>query len=402
MQHVNDLLHLLYVRFRGSVHTPKPQQYTKSIQYQEYAILCTMNKKQNSILIHLVICILTLCVTSCKTDHKEATASLETPVKAPEGMVWIPSKTFVQGAKDTDNYAMPSEKPGHTVTTSGFYIDITEVTNKDFQKFVDATKYITVAEREIDWEEMKKQLPAGAQKPHDSILQPGSLIFNRNVKAVVNMENYTQWWTWKTGANWRHPQGPNSNIDGKENHPVVHVAYEDALAYCKWANRRLPSEAQWEAAAQGNNTNNLFTWGNDMSKLNTNANTWQGVFPTNNESIDGFQFIAPVKSYPPNNIGLYDMAGNVWEMTSDLYNVTYYNQLDPSKIITNPTGAKTAYNPNNPYQDEYVIKGGSFLCHASYCASFRISARMGVTPDSGSDHVGFRTVATNAMLNVTK
>ena len=320
-------------------------------------------------------------------------------IKVPEGMAWVENKTFLQGAKETDKYAMPREKPAHVVTVDGFFIDITEVTNKQFKEFTKATNYKTIAERKIDWEILKKQLPPDTPKPHDSILQPGSLIFNKNVNAVVNMNNYHQWWTWKIGANWKHPEGPNSSIEEKENFPVVHIAHEDALAYCKWANRRLPTEAEWEAAAQGTSINNIFTWGNDFETLTKNANTWQGIFPVKNESVDGFEFIAPVKSYDPNSNNIYDMLGNVWELTSDLFNVKYYSELDLSKSIINPTGAKIAFNPNNPYQKEYVIKGGSFLCHESYCASYRISARMGTTFDSGSDHVGFRTVATIEMLN---
>ncbi|MDA9339591.1 formylglycine-generating enzyme family protein [Polaribacter sp.] len=331
------------------------------------------------------------------STSKTAIASI---LKVPEGMVWVNGKTFLQGAKNSDNYAMPREKPAHTVTVDGFYIDITEVTNKQFKKFVDATDYITIAERKIDWEEMKKQLPANTPKPDDAILQPGSLIFNKSVNAVVNMGNYGQWWIWKTGANWKHPEGPKSTIDGKDNYPVVHVAYEDAMAYCKWANRRLPTEAEWESAAQGANSNVIFTWGNDPTVLDANANTWQGVFPTKNDSKDGFEFISPVKSYSENSIGLFDMTGNVWELTSDLFHVNYYQQLDISKPILNPTGAEKSYSPSNPYQVEYVMKGGSFLCHASYCASFRISAKMGVSIDSGSDHVGFRTVATPEMLSL--
>ncbi|WP_417859775.1 formylglycine-generating enzyme family protein [Winogradskyella sediminis] len=323
-------------------------------------------------------------------------------IEAPEGMVWVEKKTFLKGAKDSDTHAMPREKPAHLVTVDGFFIDITEVTNKQFKAFVDATGYVTIAERKIDWEDMKKELPPNTPKPHDSILQPGSLIFNKNVNAVVNMENYGQWWTWKTGANWRHPEGPESTIEGKDNYPVVHIAYQDALAYCKWANRRLPTEAEWESAAQGKNTNTIFTWGNDINQLNTNANTWQGVFPTINESKDGFEFISPVKSYPPNSIGLYDMTGNVWEITGDYFNVKYYQELDTTTPIKNPKGAASHFNPNNPYQVEHVMKGGSFLCHASYCASFRISAKMGVSLDSGSDHMGFRTVATPSMLNLKK
>jgi len=181
---------------------------------------------------------------------------------------------------------------------------------------------------------------------------------------------------------------------------VVHVAYEDVMAYCKWANRRLPTEAEWESAAQGTHSNAIFTWGNNSKVLDANANTWQGIFPTKNDSKDGFEFISPVKSYPENSIGLFDMTGNVWELTSDFFHVNYYQQLDISKPILNPTGAKKSYSPSNPYQIEYVMKGGSFLCHASYCASFRISAKMGVSVDSGSDHVGFRTVATPEMLSL--
>jgi formylglycine-generating enzyme required for sulfatase activity len=320
-------------------------------------------------------------------------------LKTPEGMVWVKGKTFTQGAKEGDVYAMQREMPGHKVTVDGFFIDITEVTNKQFKTFVEATGYITIAERPINWDDMKKDLPADTAKPHDSILQPGSLIFNKNVKAVASMDNYFQWWTWKIGANWRQPEGPESTIDGKDNYPVVHIAYEDALAYCKWANRRLPTEAEWEAAAQGTSTNAVYTWGNNPEVLNEKANTWQGVFPVKNESKDGFELMAPIKSYPPNSIGIYDMLGNVWEHTSDFFNVNYYKELDSTKVLKNPKGAEKSFSPSNPYQQEHVIKGGSFLCHASYCASFRISAKMGVSTDSGSDHTGFRTVATIGMLN---
>ena len=199
--------------------------------------------------------------------------------------------------------------------------------------------------------------------------------------------------------NWKHPEGPDSTIKDKDNFPVVHIALEDALAYCKWSNRRSPTEAEWEAAAQGTNNRAIFTWGDNPTILNSNANTWQGVFPTKNESIDGFKLIAPVKSYPANSIGIYDMAGNVWELTADLFNVNHYKELDISKAIMNPMGANKSYSPANPNQIEHVMKGGSFLCHESYCASFRISAKMGVSIDSGSDHMGFRTVATADMIS---
>ena len=317
---------------------------------------------------------------------------------APKGMVWVEGRILSVGAKTSDEYSMDREKPAHKVYVNGFFIDITEVTNKQFKLFVESTGYKTVAERDIDWEELKKQLPDGTLKPHDSILQPGSLIFNKNAKNVVNMNNYNQWWTWKIGANWKNPEGLSSDVKLIDDHPVVHIAHRDAIAYCKWANRRLPTEAEWEAAAQGKNSNSIYTWGDNPNILNQNANTWQGTFPVKNQSIDGNEFISSVKSYPPNTIGIYDMLGNVWEITSDLFNINYYNQTDLSKVIYNPNGAKVSYNPSNPYQIEYVMKGGSYLCHSSYCASYRISARMGVSIDSGSDHAGFRTVATPNMI----
>lgn len=334
--------------------------------------------------------------TSIEADT--GTSKSQPPVKTPEGMVWVPAKDFLMGAKSVDQMAMPREKPAHKVYVDGFFIDATEVTNKAFKKFVDATGYKTIAERPINWDEMKKQLPPNTPKPADSVLQPGSLIFNQLAGQPTNMSNYAQWWTWKIGANWQHPEGPESNIKGKADYPVVHIAYEDAVAYCEWAGRRLPTEAQWESAAQAMSKDHIYTWGNDKEVLNKNANTWQGEFPVRNEEIDGFKMLAPVKSFPPNELGIYDMLGNTWEITADLFNVGYYQNLDMSQTIKNPTGAEQSYSPSNPYEVEYVIKGGSFLCHASYCASFRISAKMGQAISSSSDHVGFRTVATSEMI----
>lgn len=350
-------------------------------------------------------CLFSAC-NSSKKENKKVLDDQLTPskekIKSPKDMVWVASKTFLMGAKEGDNLAMPREKPAHNVYVDGFYIDTHEVTNAQFKAFVAATNYVTTAERPINWDEIKKDLPPNTPKPDASVLQPGSLIFNKKATGVVSMANYQQWWIWKVGANWKQPAGPGSSIEGKDNFPVVHVGLEDALAYCKWANRRLPTEAEWESAAQGNNTNNIFVWGNNKQDLNTNANTWQGQFPTTNNSEDGYDYISPIKSYPSNEIGLYDMAGNVWEITTDLFNVNYYNTLDINKVLKNPTGAKTSYSPSNPYQLEHVIKGGSFLCHESYCASFRISARMGMEPSSSSDHIGFRTVVTKEMLSKTK
>lgn len=365
---------------------------------------------QNMLVRHepFFIVLMLLILIGCKNDKaKKTNDNLSTTEKLaddpnekeeitnepPDGMVWIPGGNFYQGAKSSDKLAMGHEKPGHLVVVDGFYMDITEVTNGQFAKFVKATNYVTVAERKIDWEEMKKELPPGTPKPADFILQPGSLIFKTPEKKVTNLMDFSQWWEWKIGANWQHPYGPESSIEGKENHPVVHISYEDALAYCKWANRRLPTEAEWEYAAKGGASDAQYPWQNSKEALYKNANTWDGTFPMTNTSADGFTKTAPVRSYPANAFGLYDMAGNVWEFTQDWYNTNYYKELAlKSAIIRNPQGAKEPYNTYHPYAKEKVIKGGSFLCNDNYCASYRVSARMGNSLDSAQEHVGFRTV----------
>lgn len=323
-------------------------------------------------------------------------------LEVPEGMVWIPGGEFTQGAVEGDKMAVNHEKPAHRVAVDGFFMDETEVTNAEFREFVDATGYKTVAEREIYWEDIKTQLPPGTPKPHDSLLQPGSLIFKKTKTSVPNLYDYSQWWEWKVGTSWKHPQGPGSSIEGKEDYPVVHIAYEDAVAYSEWAGKRLPTEAEWEYAAKGGLKNAIFSWGNDPNKLSENANTWEGEFPTENTQEDGYENKAPVKSYPPNNYGLYDIMGNVWEFTQDWYNTGYYEELESHGLAVNPQGPENPYNPNNPQIAEKIIKGGSFLCAASYCASFRPSARMANSLDSSQEHLGFRTVVTEEMLKQLK
>ncbi len=320
-------------------------------------------------------------------------------LNTPEGMVWVSGATFKQGAVASDKMAMGHEKPAIDVLVDGFFMDATEVTNKQFAEFIKATGYITIAERGIDWEELKKQVPPGTPKPHDSILQPGSLTFKKSKSPVANLYDFSQWWNWTIGANWQHPNGPKSTIKGKEDYPVVQIAYEDALAYCEWANRRLPTEAEWELASRAGSYGTVYNWGNDVSVLSEKANTWEGDFPVNNSEADGFELRAPIKSYPANAYGLYDMAGNVWEWTSDWYNSDYYKEMNgQNSVLINPTGANSPFTPNNPLAKEKVIKGGSFLCSDSYCASYRVSARMGSSMDSSLEHTGFRTVASVDMI----
>ena len=302
-------------------------------------------------------------------------------------MILIKGDTFLMGSNDSEGH--PDESPVHEVKINSFWIDITEVTNLQFKEFVDATGYVTTAEMKPDWNELKKDLPPNTLKPDESLLVPASLVFKKN-ENITNLNNHTQWWNWVKGANWRHPGGEGTSIDGKDNHPVIHVSWFDAMAYAEWKGRRLPTEAEWEFASRGGLKNNKYSWGNDPN-LSKYANTWEGIFPKNNIKIDGFESTSPVKSYPPNNYGLYDMSGNVWEWCSDLYNFNYYSTLS-NTIADNPKGPEKSFDPNEPYSEKRVVRGGSYLCSKSYCTGYRNSMRMKSTPDTGSMHTGFRTV----------
>ena len=326
---------------------------------------------------------------SCKNQTQIKT---EEQISQIPGMVWIPGGIYDMGASDSDRMALPHEKPKHTVKVDGFYMDETEVTNVQFSRFIEATNYITTAERPVDWELIKQQLPPGTPKPHDSLLLPGSLLFKKTKESVPNLYDFSQWWRWTNGANWKQPEGKGSSIDGKDNHPVVHVSYEDAMAYCHWAGRRLPTEAEWEFAARGGKRDKIYFWGDLTDKLSSYVNSWEGEFPVDNTQADGFEKSAPVKTYPPNGYGLYEISGNVWEWTSDWYSSQYYQYCKENSITNNPKGPNEAFNPNNPYMDERIIRGGSFLCNASYCASYRVSSRMATDPNTSLEHLGFRTV----------
>ncbi|RXK51051.1 formylglycine-generating enzyme family protein [Aquirufa rosea] len=308
------------------------------------------------------------------------------------GMKKIPAGVFEMGSHDekgrTDEY------PLHRVAVKSFWMDETEVTNAQFASFVAATGYITTAEKAVSWEELSKQVPPGTPRPPDSLLAPSSLVFVPTT-GPVNLVDYSQWWQFVRGADWRHPSGPQSSIVGKENHPVVQVSWDDAQAYAKWAGKRLPTEAEWEWAARGGLKNMEYPWGAEPVDVGVvKANTWQGNFPYKDVAKDGYQFTtAPVKQFQANGFGLYDIAGNVWEWCQDNYRHDYYAQLKKrGTIAQNPKGPVTSFDPDEPGIPKKVMRGGSFLCNDSYCASYRSSARMKSSPDSGLMHTGFRCV----------
>jgi formylglycine-generating enzyme required for sulfatase activity len=332
---------------------------------------------------------------ACAAQLPSRVAGLRTPDSLPvagsgfEGMVWIPGGRALIGASDGEG--RPDEYPQHQVEVDGFWMDETEVTNAQFQKFVAATGYITTAERAVDWEELKKQLPPGTPKPADSLLVAASLVFT-SPAGPVSLNDASQWWRWKRGANWREPQGPGSTIKGKQDYPVVHVSWEDAQAYCKWAGKRLPTEAEWEFAARGGNGDAVYPWGTEgVEASKPKANTWQGVFPGKNTAWDGYTGTAPVKTFAPNSYGLYDMAGNVWEWCSDWYREDGYQQAKNS-VQKNPAGPTESFDPMEPTVPKRVVRGGSFLCHDAYCKGYRVTARMKTSPDTGLEHTGFRCV----------
>ena len=323
-----------------------------------------------------------------KFSEKPIIVKSQKKSKDNKNMVLIPGGVFSMGG---DGDGWKDEFPKHKVEIDSFWMDINEVTNNQFLEFVNSTGYITTAERNIDWNQMKKDLPPNTPKPDDSYLVPSSLVFFPT-SGAVNLNDVSQWWKFINGANWRQPQGPGSNIDGKGNHPVVHVSWYDAIAYCEWAGSRLPTEAEWEYASRGGIIDATFSWGNeDLDEGKLKANTWNGNFPYYNSKDDGFIYTADVRSFEPNGYGLFDMSGNVWEWCSDWYDENYYYSV--SEILSiNPQGPPKSYDSNEPYAQKKVSRGGSFLCHKSYCTGYRNSMRMKSTPDTSSMHTGFRTV----------
>ena len=309
----------------------------------------------------------------------------------PEGMVWIPGGEFSMGANDPPDMdevgmkATEDARPIHRVYVNGFFMDQTDVTNAQFAAFVKVTNYVTVAERTPRAEDFPGAPPEN--------LVAGSVVFTPPIHPVP-LDNHFQWWSYVPGANWRHPLGPKSDIKGKENYPVVHIAYEDAQAYAKWVGKRLPSEAEWEFAARGGMQGEPFVWGDEFCPGDKwMANTHQGQFPIKDTGADGFVGIAPVAAYASNSYGLYDMAGNVWQWTSDWYRPDYYQKLVAAGgVARNPQGPDSSFDPSEPDQPKKVHRGGSYLCTDQYCSRYIVGTRGKGEVNTGTNHLGFRCV----------
>ena len=322
------------------------------------------------------------CLSACKnntTNQRSAPAKTNpgaTPVVEAK-MVWIPAGTFTMGSNDV---MFADAQPLHKVSIKGFFIDEHEVTNAEFKNFVEATQYKTIAEQQLNPTDFPGVPPEG--------LVPGSAVFTPT-KQRVSLDNPLQWWQYIAGAYWKHPFGPNSSIEGLDNLPAVHLGYPDAEAYAKWAGKRLPTEAEWEYAAQGGKGNNTYYWGNELKPGGKwVANIYQGDFPWNNTKADGFEGIAPVKSFAPNAYGLYDMDGNVWEWCNDFYRPDYYS----NSPAANPTGPTDSFDPEEPGVIKRVQRGGSFLCSDEYCIRYKAGSRGKGEVNSGSNNLGFRCV----------
>jgi sulfatase modifying factor 1 len=352
------------------------------------------NKNIDLICIVSVLCLCTAFDISNVLHAKKLPALVE---HLP-GMVWIPAGEFLMGS--ASKLAKPNEQPVFKARVAGFWMDVTDVTNAQFSAFVRATGYITTAEQKPDWESLRVQLPPGTVKLDDALLVAGAMVFTGSSKPVP-LDDWAQWWRYVPGANWRHPQGPDSNIDGKENYPVVQVSWLDAEAYAKWAGKRLATEVEWEYAARGGLAQADYVWGNEQKpqgKSMANIYADQGNFPVVESNFKTRIGTQAVKSYPANGYGLYDMTGNVWQWTADYYRADRFQQLSKAVSAENPAGPADSFDPESVPANapKRVIRGGSFLCDESYCQSYRPSARRGADPSSPMSHIGFRLVLSSA------
>jgi formylglycine-generating enzyme required for sulfatase activity len=309
------------------------------------------------------------------------------PPAAPPDMVWVPGGEFTRGS---DNPQMRDARPKHRVVVDGCWMDRTAVTNEQFARFVKATGYVTVAERTPRAEDFPDAPPEK--------LVAGSVVFTPP-RGPVPLHNHLRWWDYVKGAKWRHPDGPKSDLKGGDKYPVVQVAWEDAVAYAKWAGKRLPTEAEFEFAARGGLRGKKYAWGDELKPAGKwMCNIWQGRFPYENTAEGGYRAAAPVGSFPANGYGLYDMAGNVWQWCADWYRADYYLELASQKQpVKNPQGPSDSYDPSEPGTAKRVMRGGSYLCTDQYCTAYEVGARGKGAPDSGTNHVGFRCVMTPAM-----
>lgn len=305
-----------------------------------------------------------------------------------EGMALITGGSFKFGGDK--EYSRDDELPSVDVSVSSFYMDKTEVTNIDFAKFVSATSYLTTAEQSMDTSLLRAQIGNEAQMPSMDNLKPFSLLFNQPAKGA-HLDGAISWWKMVEGANWKKPKGEGSDIKGLENHPVVHISWYDASAYCKWRGGRLPTEAEWEFAARGSLSGKKYPWGDDHLSTDK-ANYWQGDFPFENTNEDTYISTSPVKTFKPNGFGLYDMAGNVWEWTADWYRPDTYKALASRGMVYDPKGPNDSFDPDEPMLVTKVTRGGSFLCNDSYCSGYRVAARMKTSPDTSLEHTGCRCV----------
>jgi formylglycine-generating enzyme required for sulfatase activity len=337
--------------------------------------------------------------TSGTATQPLARAVIGDGVAGPRGMAWVPGGSFRMGSDH--KLAQANERPAHAAQVKGFWMDRQHVTNAEFRRFVEATGYLTTAERKPQWETIAPQVMPGTPRPSDDLLVAGAMVFT-GTSGPVDYRDFSKWWAYVPGADWRHPRGPGSSIDGKDDHPVVQVSYEDAQAYAKWAGKRLPTEAEWEFAARGGLEQATFGWGDEFAPGGKQmANTWQGQqaqpFPVVSAKAGGAIGTSPAGTFPANGYGLYDMTGNAWQWVGDWYRADQFARVvQKNESQVDPRGPADSWDPSEAgvplNAPKRVTRGGSFLCNEDFCMSYRPSARRGTDPFTSMSHLGFRLV----------